>query len=410
MLQAQDIEIGDYDYPLPDSRIARFPLSERDASKLLVWKDGHIAESRFSDLKSQLPESSLLVFNNTRVIQARMRFKKPTGAEIEIFCLEPANPADYAQSFIQNAACTWHCIVGNAKRWKSDTLEKLIVGNRPATLTATLLSRNGETCTVRFSWNNPALCFADILELAGELPIPPYLNRRTEESDKTSYQTVYSRIKGSVAAPTAGLHFTDRTLASLKDKHIETAELTLHVGAGTFRPVKSPTLAGHEMHTEVFSVSRHLVRQLQNFEGRIVAVGTTTVRTLESLYYMGLQLEADPDASPESLTVGQWTPYRQQANRITAAKALSNLLDCMDRHNIDTIISSTGILIAPGFNFKIISGMVTNFHQPRSTLLLLIAAFTDGRWREIYDYALNRDFRFLSYGDSSLLMKSATAV
>jgi S-adenosylmethionine:tRNA ribosyltransferase-isomerase len=399
-----DIEIARYDYPLPDGRIARFPLPERDASKLLVWNDGQIAETHFRDLTAELPRNSLLVFNNTRVIQARMLFKKPTGAVIEIFCLEPATPADYAQSFQQNRSCTWKCIVGNAKRWKSDALTQIITSDQPTTLSATLETKTDEFCTVRFEWDNPALHFADILDKAGELPIPPYLNRRTEESDKTNYQTVYSRIKGSVAAPTAGLHFTNRVIESLRDANIETAELTLHVGAGTFRPVKSPTLVGHTMHTEFFSVSRSLIDQLRQKESRVVAVGTTTVRTLESLYYIGLRLESDRLTDTDALNVNQWTPYAP-GNRITTHAALENLLRYMDKQKTDTIVASTGILIAPGFNFKLVNGMITNFHQPRSTLLLLIAAFTDGRWRTIYDYALAHDFRFLSYGDSSLLLK-----
>ena len=402
----KEILIDDFDYELPDDRIAKYPLPERDKSKLLVWKNNRITESSFRNLSEFIPENALLVFNNTKVIQARLIFKKETGAPIEIFCLEPVYPSDYAQSFIQTQSCTWSCLVGNSKRWKEG---KLIHETQYMRFTAERIERCGEVQLIRFEWTNPHWTFADILEKCGELPIPPYLNRKTEASDKETYQTIYSKIKGSVAAPTAGLHFTDAVFQSLKEKKIVLEELTLHVGAGTFKPVKSKTLAGHEMHSEWFSVKKSTVEQLIKNEGQIFAVGTTSVRTLESLYYLGLILEKNPNASPEELYVDQWTPYteNEERNILCASGALKNLLNYMERNHLETFTTHTQILIAPaGYSFKIVNGMITNFHQPGSTLLLLISAFVGNKWREIYNYALVNNFRFLSYGDSSLLFPS----
>jgi S-adenosylmethionine:tRNA ribosyltransferase-isomerase len=314
--------------------------------------------------------------------------------------LEPKDPADYAQTFVQTQSCTWLCLIGNAKRWKEGKLSKEVLG---AQFTAEKMESYGETHLIRFEWNNPNLSFADILESYGELPIPPYLNRKTEESDKETYQTIYSRIKGSVAAPTAGLHFTEAVFQSLKQKHIDFEELTLHVGAGTFKSVKSETLAEHVMHTECISVKKSTIEKLLEKTGRVFAVGTTSVRTLESLYYIGVALETHPDANPEELAVSQWIPYSVHGARCTVHEALKNILDYMERKGLEVLTTHTQILIAPGYSFKIINGMITNFHQPKSTLLLLISAFVGGNWREIYDYALANDFRFLSYGDSSLL-------
>jgi S-adenosylmethionine:tRNA ribosyltransferase-isomerase len=402
MKSPQDIRIDQYDYSLPDEKIAKFPLPERDSSKLLVWKNRQIQESNFRHISDFLPENSLLVFNNTRVFHARMYFRKPTGALIEIFCLEPYFPADYAQAFSQTSVCEWKCLTGNAKRWKTGALSADLADGKTV-LTAEKLSSNGETHIVRFSWNNSNLTFANIVDLIGELPVPPYLNRKAEESDKTTYQTVYARIKGSVAAPTAGLHFTRQIFESLKNRNIETAEVTLHVGAGTFKPVKSPTLADHEMHSEIFSVSRQTVEKLIAYENNIYAVGTTSVRTLESLYFLAAFLQSHPNADPDSLFISQWTPYNtaQQLH----SSGLKPLLDYLVNHSLTALTAHTQILIVPGYEFKIISGMITNFHMPKSTLLLLISAFTGENWREIYDYALKNRFRFLSYGDSSLLLK-----
>ncbi|GHT63458.1 hypothetical protein FACS189451_10230 [Bacteroidia bacterium] len=397
------IHITDFDYNLPPEKIAKFPLPQRDKSKLLIWKDGKISENTFRNIGEYIPEDALLVFNNTKVIQARMLFQKPSGAQIEIFCLEPEDPADYAQSFAQTHSCVWRCLIGNAKRWKEGILGREVQGTR---YKVERLKSEGEVHLVRFEWDNPGLTFADVLEKCGELPIPPYLNRKTEESDKETYQTIYSKIKGSVAAPTAGLHFTEAVFQSLRDKNIDFEELTLHVGAGTFKPVKSETLAEHVMHTEAISVRKATIQKLVEKEGKIFAVGTTSVRTLESLYYIGLYLKSHPDVAPEELSVGQWTPYLRQkveGERYKVKDMLGNILNYMERKGLETLVTHTQIMIVPGYRFKVVNAMITNFHQPKSTLLLLISAFVKGRWCEIYDYALSHDFRFLSYGDSSLL-------
>lgn len=401
--ESQPIFIQDFDYPLPDERIAKFPLARRDASKLLVYKGERITESNFHNLHEFLPAHSLLVYNNTRVIQARLVFRKETGARIEVFCLEPAKPADYALALGSTSQCVWKCMVGNLKKWKSGALAKDIetAPGETCRLYATLLNSEGNTHWVRFSWDNPALHFAQILENAGELPIPPYLHRSTEESDKTSYQTVYSKIEGSVAAPTAGLHFTPAVFDSLKAKQIETEELTLHVGAGTFQPVKSERVDDHSMHSEVIEVSKSTIEHLIRKNGHIIAVGTTSVRTLESLYYIGLRLINNPDAT--RFDISQWEPY-QAADDIPTVDSLQAIVDHMSAHNISTIHASTQIMIKPGYAFRVVNGIITNFHQPKSTLLLLVSAFVRGNWRTIYDYALAHGFRFLSYGDSSLLL------
>lgn len=420
---SQPIYIDDYDYLLPDERIAKFPLSRRDASKLLVYKKSSITESTFSGIAGFLPADSLLVYNNTRVIQARLIFTKDTGAHIEVFCLEPLAPADYAQSLGTNVACVWKCMVGNRKKWKEGVLTKTIVSEgKTCTLTAILLETEGNTHSIHFGWDNPDIHFADILEKAGELPIPPYLHRKTEESDLTNYQTVYSKIKGSVAAPTAGLHFTPEVFESLRDRNIETQELTLHVGAGTFQPVKTRDIAHHHMHTEVISVHKSAIERLMQKLGNIIAVGTTSVRTLESLYYIGIHLTPDPSPIVPSqgtseaegsegsckatynLHVSQWAPYEKHPD-IPATDALQNILNYMEANNLSTLHAETQIMIRPGYKFRVVNGIITNFHQPKSTLLLLVSAFVDGKWKDIYDYALGNDFRFLSYGDSSLLLR-----
>ena len=397
--------IDDFDYNLPDERIAKYPLSQRDASKLLRWNNGEISESRFSEIARFLPENSLLVCNNTRVIQARIVFHKPTGARIEVFCLEPLFPSDYALSLSATGSCEWKCMVGNLKKWKEGALQQIIIfEEKEVTFSAELLETGGNTHRIRFSWNHDELSFSEILMQIGELPIPPYLHRKTEENDKNTYQTVYSKIEGSVAAPTAGLHFTPEVFESLKLKNIEIEELTLHVGAGTFQPVKSATIDQHTMHTETISVSLHTIRHIQRKLGNIIAVGTTSVRTLESLYYIGQGLQDPPSSDGDFIQVGQWKPY-ENTTEISVYAALQNIIDYLEKNDLDTLHAETQILIKPGFRFRIINGMITNFHQPKSTLLLLVSAFVDGDWRKIYNYALSNDFRFLSYGDSSLLTK-----
>ena len=398
------IHISEYNYPLSDERIAKFPLAVRDQSKLLVYRHGEVSEDVFTSLPDYLPKGSLMVFNNTKVIQARLHFRKETGALIEVFCLEPIQPNDYVLNFQQTEHAAWLCMIGNLKKWKDGALKReMTVKGFPITLTATRGECRGTSHWIDFSWDNPEVTFADILEVFGELPIPPYLNRDTEESDKETYQTVYSKIKGSVAAPTAGLHFTPRVLEALQEKGIDLEELTLHVGAGTFKPVKSEEIEGHEMHTEYISVNRATIKKLIDHDGCAVAVGTTSVRTLESLYHIGVTLAENPDATEEELHVKQWQPY-EKYDQIPPVVALQKILGYLDRNGLEAHHSSTQIIIAPGYQYKIVKAMVTNFHQPQSTLLLLVSAFVKGNWRTIYDYALAHDFRFLSYGDSSLLI------
>lgn len=405
VMKTQEIRIEDYNYSLPDERIAKFPLPKRDESKLLLYRNGEISESIFKHITDYLPQNSLMVFNNTRVIQARLLFQKETGARIEIFCLEPIEPHDYALIFQETRRCSWTCLVGNLKKWKEGTLSKTIfIKDQPVVLTADKKKSHGDTYLIEFTWDNETYTFADILDAAGVLPIPPYLHRETEKSDLQTYQTVYSKIKGSVAAPTAGLHFTSEVLADIDARGIGREEVTLHVGAGTFKPVKSDTIEGHEMHTEFISVRRSSIERIKSNLGNIIAVGTTSVRTLESLYYMGVILDNNPEATSEDLVVKQWMPYDMNNNRLTAERSLQNILDYLDKHDADTLVTATQIIIAPGYEFKIVKGIVTNFHQPKSTLLLLISAFVKGNWKSIYEYALEHDFRFLSYGDSSLLI------
>ena len=401
------IHISEFNYPLPDERIAKFPLPIRDQSKLLLYRHGEVSEDVFTSLPEYLPTGSLMIFNNTKVIQARLHFRKETGALIEVFCLEPIQPNDYVLNFQQTEHAAWLCMIGNLKKWKEGILKReMTVKGQPLTLTAERGECHGTSHWIDFRWNNPEVTFADILEVFGELPIPPYLNRETQESDKETYQTVYSKIKGSVAAPTAGLHFTPRVLDALRDKGVDLEELTLHVGAGTFKPVKSEEIEGHEMHTEYISVSRSTLQKLIAHDGKAVAVGTTSVRTLESLYHIGITLLNNPDATEEDLHVKQWQPYEMsaEASATPAVDALQAIVCYLDRHGMETLHTSTQIIIAPGYKYRIVKAMVTNFHQPQSTLLLLVSAFVHGDWRKIYDYALSHNFRFLSYGDSSLLI------
>lgn len=405
-METKNIHITDYNYDLPDERIAKFPLKERDHSKLLVYKHGEVSEDIFYNLPSHLPQGALMVFNNTKVIQARMHFRKETGALIEVFLLEPFAPTDYEQMFQTTCHCSWLCIVGNMKKWKSGALSRTFdVKGTTLTLSVERKGEKGTSQLIDFSWDADNISFAEILDAVGELPIPPYLNRKTEESDKTTYQTVYSKIKGSVAAPTAGLHFTPKVLADLDASGIDREEVTLHVGAGTFKPVKSNTIGEHEMHTEYICVHRQTLEKLLKHGASAIAVGTTSVRTLESLYYIGLKLHANPSLDESDLHVMQWEPYNVDKDaEISAAEALQCVLDFLDRNGLTTLHSSTQIIIAPGYDYKIVKMLVTNFHQPQSTLLLLVSAFLHGDWKKVYDYALAHDFRFLSYGDSSLLI------
>ena len=419
-METKHIHISDYNYDLPDSRIAKFPVSPRDTSKLLVYRHGEISDDIFYNLPKYLPEKSLMVFNNTKVIQARMHFRKETGALIEVFLMEPAAPTDYELMFQTRGECSWLCMVGNLKKWKEGSLVRTfdVAGttiNFKATMRRDIIDAKsgGTNYWVDFAWDNPQVSFAEILDAVGELPIPPYLNRETQDSDKTTYQTVYSKIKGSVAAPTAGLHFTDKVLAAIDAAGVRREELTLHVGAGTFKPVKSEEIDGHTMHTEYVCVRRDTLQTLLDYDCCAIAVGTTSVRTLESLYYMGVKLESNPDAAEEDLHVCQWEPYEKAdgtpvggnlVDGITPQKAISNIIAWLDKNNLKTLHSSTQIIIAPGYEYKIVKVLVTNFHQPQSTLLLLVSAFLKGDWHNVYDYALSHDFRFLSYGDSSILI------
>ena len=403
----RDLRIADYDYDLPDERIAKHPLAQREQCKLLYYKGGDIQERQFWEVPALLPEQSTLIYNNTRVINARLRFRKETGSTIEIFCLEPVAPRDYEQIFQTTGHCVWQCLVGNSKRWKQGALaQKVDIDGREVTLTATRGEQRGNAWEISFDWDKGVNCtFADVLGAIGEIPIPPYLNRGTEQSDSTDYQTVYSHIDGSVAAPTAGLHFTHEVLADCDKRGIRRREITLHVGAGTFQPVKSEHIGDHPMHYEFISVPRDVILDIINAPGPIIAVGTTSVRTLESLYYIGQILEDNPDADEEALTVTQWMPYTTPC-QISTQQALQNIVDYLDRHHADAYMGSTQLMIAPGFEYRIVSGMVTNFHQPQSTLLLLVAAFVgNDQWRGMYDYAMDHGFRFLSYGDAQLLLR-----
>ena len=402
------IRIEDYKYELNEDRIAKYPLPERDSSKLLRYLDGQVDEFIFKDIPELLPTGSLMVFNETKVVPARLHFERESGAHIEIFCLEPVEPCEYNLSFARTDRCTWKCVIGNAKRWKGDILHLSNPENdhtvAALALSARLVDRDGQTGTVELSWEG-GIPFSRVLEICGTIPIPPYLNRDTEAIDSERYQTLYARIRGSVAAPTAGLHFTKRVLDGIRDKGIETAEVCLHVGAGTFLPVKSPDVSGHPMHREPFVVSRDLIEKLKNRTGKLIAVGTTSVRTLESLYYIGVS--CIEKGHPED--VPQWAPYEREY-AYSVEESLGAILGYLDANGLDELKAGTRIIIVPGFRFRLVDMLVTNFHQPESTLILLISAFVGGDWRTIYDYALGHDFRFLSYGDSSLLFRRDFAI
>ena len=390
-----DIHIKDFSYELPDDRIAKYPLAERDTSKLLVYNKGNISHDIFRNITAYLPQGALMVYNNTRVIQARLFFQKESGARIEVFLLEPHAPRDYEQIFQARGMCEWKCLVGNSKKWKTGAL-RLCTASENDDIDLQVERVDDSVC--RFSWKGD-MSFAELLERVGELPIPPYLNRHSEPNDKITYQTVYARIKGSVAAPTAGLHFTDRVLRDIDALGIEREEVTLHVGAGTFKPVKSETISGHEMHSEFISVKHSSIERLIAHGGRAVAVGTTSVRTLESLYYLGVRAY-----NHQPLTeVEQWEPYETSPS-LTAVEALEALLAWMDENGHDVLHTSTRIIIVPGYSYHIVERLITNFHQPQSTLLLLVSALIGNDWHKVYDYALSHEFRFLSYGDSSILI------
>ena len=398
-----ELHIEDYNYPLPDERIAKYPLHERDASKLLCFDGDSIATHIFKELPEQLPENALMVFNDTKVVPARLFFKRDTGAVVQVFCLNPVKPAEYVSAFDSRESCRWSCVIGNSKRWKGDMLSYLNHSGaseiEALNFKAALIEKDGQTGVVEFTWSG-GIPFSAVLETCGNIPIPPYLNRETEAIDLERYQTTYARIRGSVAAPTAGLHFTEDVLGRIKSRGIETDTVCLHVGAGTFLPVKDSEVSRHVMHREPFSVKKSLLEKLLKAEKPLVAVGTTSVRTLESLYYIGLELAK----TGELKDVGQWAPYEEDCS-LSTKEALQAILDYLERENLDTLLAGTRIIIVPGFKFRLVDMMVTNFHQPESTLILLVSAFLGGRWKEVYDYALANGYRFLSYGDSSLLKK-----
>lgn len=398
-----DIRIEDYNYPLPDERIAKYPLAERDSSKLLRYIDGKIDEFVFRQIPELLPSDAVMVFNDTKVVPARLHFVRPTGARIEIFCLQPVKPEEYNISFAATSSCSWKCVIGNAKKWKGDILDLYNPEKAPEiaemAMKARLVSREGETGIVEFSWSggNP---FSRVLEICGTIPIPPYLNRESEAIDSERYQTLYAKFRGSVAAPTAGLHFTQAVLDAIRSKGIDIETVCLHVGAGTFLPVKNSEVAKHPMHREPFVVTLDFLKDLRNSGKSVIAVGTTSVRTLESLYYIGVScIETGAPAD-----VDQWAPYTREYEWSTE-ESLDAIIAYMEKNSLDKISAGTRIIIVPGFRFRIVDMLVTNFHQPESTLILLVSAFVGGDWKTIYDYALSHDFRFLSYGDSSLLYR-----
>ncbi len=406
----RNININDYNYDLPDEKIAKYPLDERDMSKLLVFDGDKIEEDRFRNISTHLPAGSLLLFNDTKVINARMIFEKETGARIEVFCLDPISPSDYAQAFAQNGRCSWKCLVGNSKKWKDGRLKKsIIVDGKNLDLYITRVREIGNSFEILFEWDNPDICFSQIIDVAGNIPIPPYLNRNSEDIDKVRYQTVYSHYQGSVAAPTAGLHFTERVMGDLKKCNIQSDAVTLHVGAGTFQPVKTDNAAEHEMHTEHFIVKRTTIEKIVQYLGNITITGTTTVRTVESLFCVGAQIFENKDVDAEEFHVSQWEAYEYK-DKYDVREILENLLSWMTAKGLEYIRCATQIMIVPGFRFRITDRLITNFHQPKSTLLLLLSAFIGDEWRKVYGYALENNFRFLSYGDSCLFLHKNTEI
>lgn len=403
-MTVKDIKIQDYTYVLPDERIAKFPLKERDASKLLIYNKGTISESIYCHIADDLPADSCIFFNNTKVIPARLLFQRAMGATIEVFCLEPTS--ELAGSMTQQGNSEWKCIVGNAKKWKEGEVLSLTTEGG-FELKAKIKERIREAFIIQFTWLPMDYTFSEILALIGQVPLPPYLHRAAEASDKERYQTIYANFEGSVAAPTAGLHFTDTIFDDFRLKHIESQYVTLHVGAGTFKPVKSDVIGDHDMHAEYFDISLETLKILRGCSGNknIIAVGTTTLRTLESLYLMGCKLSLNPQLTLEETTIKQWDAYNTAFDAIVPSIAFEALIDWMVAQNLERMVAKTQLLIAPPYRIRTINALVTNFHQPQSTLLLLVAAFVGSDWQRIYDYALAHDFRFLSYGDGCLLMR-----
>ena len=401
-MNPKNLSINDFQYNLPDERVAKYPLPERDASKLLVYKNGVIRESQYKHLAAEIPENSLLIFNNTKVVEARILFQKSSGSTIEIFCLEPDEKySDITNAMLQKGSVLWKCLVGGAKKWKEDLITKII--DKTLFLNAKKVKKYSDYFLIEFSWDDVSLSFAEVLHIVGKIPLPPYLNRDVEEKDKATYQTIYAKHDGSVAAPTAGLHFTENVLHLLQENHIETDYLTLHVGAGTFKPVKAETMEEHEMHSEFIDISIELIQKIiSKLDDTIIAVGTTSLRTLESLYWLGVKASQLSTANNLQLTIEQWDCYELPQN-IEAKKALETLVLWMQEKGLKRILTKTQIIIAPGYKLKIAKAIITNFHQPKSTLLLLVSAVIGEDWEKVYTYALENDFRFLSYGDGSLL-------
>lgn len=408
MTDPRTLSIKDFTYLLPDERIAKYPLAERDASKLLIYKDSHVSEDSYRNIADHIPNDSLLVFNDTKVVEARLLFQKKTGGVIEIFCLEPHQQyPDITTAMQQHEKVLWHCLIGGASKWKRGQLleKKINCDSNDLILNARYIEKAGDSFLIELSWNNLALSFAEVLHLFGAIPLPPYIKREAEASDADRYQTVYAHYEGSVAAPTAGLHFTNAVFKNLKQRNIDTDFLTLHVGAGTFKPVKSEIMQDHEMHAEYFTVSKSFIQNLLDHLGKdIIAVGTTSLRTLESLYWLGVKQSTVQNQQPREIT--QWEVYNYNKETISTREALQNLFNWMNERGLDQVSAKTQIIIAPGYQFKIVSGLITNFHQPQSTLLLLVAAFIGDNWRKVYDHALENNFRFLSYGDGSLLWRA----
>ncbi|MDB5284464.1 MAG: S-adenosylmethionine:tRNA ribosyltransferase-isomerase [Bacteroidota bacterium] len=397
------LSIKDFSYDLPEDRIAKYPLAERDLSKLLIYKDGNISEDIYRNIDQHIPSNSLLIFNNTKVIQARLMFENYKGVKIEIFCLEPAGEKqDMVTAMAQTGSTRWNCMIGRANKWKEKILEK---PTPEVVLTAEIVAKTSDAFVIEFKWEPEHLTFAEVLEHAGEMPIPPYLKRNPDETDLSRYQTVYAHHEGSVAAPTAGLHFTDNIFEKLKDQNVQCDYITLHVGAGTFKPVKADQMDGHEMHEELMDVKMDMIKSLRQNLGTnpVISVGTTSLRTIESLYWMGLKAKLNPKYSLQELEIKQWEVYELTESEIPADEALKALLDWMKKNDLEKLVCKTQIMIAPGYKLKIANALVTNFHQPGSTLLLLVSAIAGEEWRKIYDYALAHQFRFLSYGDGSII-------
>jgi len=409
MKSPKEISINDYTYALEEERIAQFPVEKRDHSKLLIAKQNELQEDQFYNIADHLPKDSLIVFNDTKVIRARLRFRKPTGAKIEIFILEPVSPtAEVQNAFQVQKECSWKCFVGNAKKWKHGSLElEFEFAGKTIILTANKGEAQGNAHLIHFSWTPTELNFSDILMGSGSIPLPPYMNRETEAEDVERYQTIYAKHQGSVAAPTAGLHFTDKVMKSLNERNIQTDYVSLHVGAGTFKPVSADYMGEHEMHSEQVLINKETIERLRNKDyNSLIVVGTTSTRSLESLYWYGVKLMKEPNAT---FQINQWEPYESDAHKqISPKQALSEVLNYMDRNKLSILQGETQIIIAPGYKFKLVDVLITNFHQPKSTLLLLVSAFYGDDWRKAYDYALAHEFRFLSYGDSCLFFSVKT--